>query len=47
MSLLTRDKVTEIFCIVDDFCKEFSKEMKNVRKRNRYHPAAEENQPDS
>ncbi|MDR2086619.1 MAG: hypothetical protein LBP72_05530 [Dysgonamonadaceae bacterium] len=27
MSLLTTNKITEIFCIVDDFCKEFSKEL--------------------
>jgi hypothetical protein len=24
MSILTTDKITEIFCITDDFCKEFS-----------------------
>ncbi|MDR2057004.1 MAG: IS982 family transposase [Dysgonamonadaceae bacterium] len=30
MSILTTDKITEIFCITDDFCKEFSKEMKKV-----------------
>jgi hypothetical protein len=30
MSMLTTDKITEIFCIADDFCKEFSKEMKKV-----------------
>ena len=27
MSILTRSKVTEIFCIADDFCKEFEVEM--------------------
>jgi hypothetical protein len=27
MSLLTTDKITTIFCIADDFCKEFSKEL--------------------
>jgi hypothetical protein len=27
MSLLTTDKITAIFCIADDFCKEFSKEL--------------------
>jgi len=32
MSLLTTDKITEIYCIADDFCKEFSKEMKKVQK---------------
>lgn len=25
MSILTRSKITEIFCIADDFCKEFEK----------------------
>ena len=24
---ITKDKVTEIFCIADDFCKEFDKEI--------------------
>ncbi|MDR3194751.1 MAG: IS982 family transposase, partial [Tannerella sp.] len=27
MSLLTADEVTEIFCIADDLCKEFTKEL--------------------
>jgi hypothetical protein len=27
MSILTNDKITEIFCIVDDFCKEFALEL--------------------
>jgi hypothetical protein len=27
MSLLTSDKIIEISCIVDDFCKEFAKEF--------------------
>jgi hypothetical protein len=30
MSLLTTDKNTEIFCVTDDFCKEFSKEMAKI-----------------
>ena len=25
--MITEDKVTEIFCIADDFCKEFDVEM--------------------
>jgi hypothetical protein len=29
-NILTTDKITEIFCITDDFCKEFSKEMEKV-----------------
>ena len=28
MSMLTTDKITEIFCIADDFCKEFAQEVK-------------------
>ena len=28
MSILTHDKITEIFCIADDFCKEFFQEVK-------------------
>jgi hypothetical protein len=28
MAQLTTDKITEIYCITDDFCKEFSKEIK-------------------
>ncbi|MDL2262160.1 IS982 family transposase [Bacteroidales bacterium OttesenSCG-928-I21] len=27
--MLTKDKIIEIFCIADDFCKEFNKEIKN------------------
>jgi hypothetical protein len=27
MAQLTTDKITEIYCIADDFCKEFSKEI--------------------
>jgi hypothetical protein len=26
--MLTKDKITEIFCIADDFCKEFDLEFK-------------------
>ena len=41
--MITKDKVTEIFCIADDFCKEFDKEAaktglespKEARRRNR------------
>ena len=29
--MLTQDKVTEIFCIIDDFCKEFLKETKKYK----------------
>jgi hypothetical protein len=28
MAQLTVDKITEIYCIADDFCKEFSKEIR-------------------
>jgi hypothetical protein len=43
--MLTKDKITEIFCIADDFCKEFNHEVKNhqmlsndgKRHRNRSH----------
>ena len=43
MSMLTPDKIIEIFCVVDDFCKEFAVEFKKVpilsgdgrRRRNR------------
>lgn len=31
MSILTKDKVTEIFCIADDFCKELAKKEIQVR----------------
>ena len=27
---ITKDKVTEIFCIADDFCKEFDKEIEKM-----------------
>ena len=40
--MITTDKVIEVFCIVDDFCKEYEKEIQNhqllagnVKKRNR------------
>jgi hypothetical protein len=29
--MLTRDKITEIFCIADDFCKEFAQEFKKLK----------------
>lgn len=29
--MLTKDKITEIFCIADDFCKEFNQEFKNYQ----------------
>jgi hypothetical protein len=32
MAILTTDKVTEIFCITDDFCKNFMPEMKKLQK---------------
>jgi hypothetical protein len=32
MSLLTNDKITEIFCATDEFCKEFSKIIKEERR---------------
>ena len=44
MSILTTDKITEIFCIVDDFCKEFSHDIKKLQiqpgnaKRHRNRP---------
>jgi hypothetical protein len=28
MAQITSDKITEIYCITDDFCKEFSKVIK-------------------
>ena len=31
--MITKDKVTEIFCIVDDFCKEFDKEVSKMELR--------------
>jgi hypothetical protein len=30
MSVLTTDKIIEIFCIVDDFCKNFQPEMQKL-----------------
>jgi hypothetical protein len=43
MSMLTPDKITEIFCIADDFCKEFAEDVKKhqissgngIKRRNR------------
>jgi hypothetical protein len=32
MNILTTDKITEIFCIVDDFCKNFQSEMEKLQK---------------
>ena len=29
--MLTQDKITEIYCIVDDFCKAFAQEFKNLK----------------
>jgi hypothetical protein len=29
--MLTQDKITEIYCIADDFCKEFSREFKKLK----------------
>ena len=29
--MITKSKVTEFFCIVDDFCKEFDEEMVKSR----------------
>jgi hypothetical protein len=46
MAILTIDKVTEIFCIADDFCKEFAKELEKQPKlaedgkRHRNRPCA-------
>ncbi len=31
MNILTRDKISEIFCIADDFCKELSKNGTQLR----------------
>lgn len=28
--MVAKDKVTEIFCIADDFCKEFDKEVSKM-----------------
>ena len=30
--MLTLDKITEIYCIADDFCKEFANEIKKLKK---------------
>jgi hypothetical protein len=32
MSILTIDKITEIFCVVNDFCKNFQPEMEKLQK---------------
>lgn len=32
MSLLTKDKITQIFCLADDFCKEYSAEIDSHKK---------------
>lgn len=29
--MITENKITEIFCLADDFCKYFSSELKNIR----------------
>ena len=29
--MLTQDKITEIYCIADDFCKEFTREFKKLK----------------
>ncbi|MDR1381330.1 MAG: hypothetical protein LBJ47_07605 [Tannerella sp.] len=31
MAQLATDKITEIYCIADDFCKEFSKEIRKYQ----------------
>ena len=42
--MLTQDKITEIYCMVDDFCKEFAQESKKLQmlpedgKRHRNRP---------
>lgn len=28
--MITEDKVTELFCIADDFCKVFDAQMENI-----------------
>ena len=30
--MLTQDKITEIYCIADEFCKNFDQEVKNIKK---------------
>lgn len=32
--IITNDKITEIFCAVDEFCKEFDKQME----KNHFYP---------
>jgi hypothetical protein len=32
MIIITTDEITEIFCIVDDFCKNFQPEMEKLQK---------------
>ena len=32
--MITKDKITEIFCIADDFCKEFESEIDKIRLPN-------------
>lgn len=32
MSLLNKDKITKIFCLADDFCKEYSAEIDSHKK---------------
>lgn len=29
--MFTKDKIIDIFVVVDDFCKEFSSEIKNIK----------------
>ena len=29
--MLTQDKITEIYCIADDFCEEFKQEFKKLK----------------
>lgn len=28
--MITKDKITEVFCIADDFCKEFELEINKI-----------------
>ena len=28
--MITKDKITEIYCVVDDFCKEFEHKMSKI-----------------
>lgn len=32
MSLLAKDKITDIFCLTDDFCKGYSEEIESHKK---------------